>query len=443
MARWQDGIYGPSGEIKPSQCILMAGGANPAEGHLPRAPLPPIILSNVPGTWAYDTMSRRVREDILMRVYQENDMDSVELKDAKVALDALIADLATPKESKLRPIAQDGGPEVEEWNTIMAPYLGMNWLDAPWLYTEFYVYRRLMEAFSFFTTGYDPFNSQKQLGVTSALTSMESLASRLLESQKISVEEGLQLYISTALWGNRMDLSLWPVGQEGGDSSNKDVFAGILAQGSANLLADDSSSVIDLLLKAREDGGKRIDIVVDNAGFELYCDMCLADYLVSCGAAKEVVIQMKGHPTFVSDAMAKDLQWMIDHFRGLDCSKYPGSKAVGDRWQGFIDSGKWRLKEDFFWVQPSPFWEMPNALRDELGASSLLVFVKGDANYRRLLGDRTWDLTIPFQDVTSYFPTKLCALRTLKAELGCGMDAEKMAKAAAGDKAWQTNGRFG
>jgi hypothetical protein len=145
--------------------------------YAPRAPLPPIILSNVPGTWAYDTMSRRVRENILMRIYevrgfagtavegthcccccllarvargdsaffiqsfigfcsplvvpaplQENDMESPELAGAKAKLDALVAELTTPTTSLLQPVAEDGGPDVAEWNgSIMAPYLGMNW----------------------------------------------------------------------------------------------------------------------------------------------------------------------------------------------------------------------------------------------------------------------------------------------------------------------------
>lgn len=47
-----------------------------------------------------------------------------------------------------------------------------------------------------------------------------------------------------------------------------------------------------------------------------------------------------------------------------------------------------------------------------------MVFLKGDANYRRLIGDRRWPTNTPFSDVAGYFPTKLCALRTLKAELG-------------------------
>lgn len=53
--------------------VSMAAAAAPVlegySGRKPKAPLPPIILSNVPGTWAYDTMSRRIRDDILARIY--------------------------------------------------------------------------------------------------------------------------------------------------------------------------------------------------------------------------------------------------------------------------------------------------------------------------------------------------------------------------------------
>ena len=78
-------------------------------------------------------------------------------------------------------------------------------------------------------------------------------------------------------------------------------------------------------------------------------------------------------------------------------------------------------------------------------ALHILFFFRstGDANYRRLLGDRLWDLTAPFQDVVGcYFPCPVCALRTLKAELGCGIEAEEVEKAKALDDAWMTNARF-
>lgn len=56
--------------------------------------------------------------------------------------------------------------------------------------------------------------------------------------------------------------------------------------------------------------------------------------------------------------------------------------------------------------------------KQELRDESSMVFVKGDANYRRLIGDRLWPTDTPFSDVAGYFPARLCALRTLKAELG-------------------------
>lgn len=45
------------------------------------------------------------------------------------------------------------------------------------------------------------------------------------------------------------------------------------------MLRDDLAKVWDVL-KGMEDG--RVDIVLDNAGFELYTDLVLADFLVSC-----------------------------------------------------------------------------------------------------------------------------------------------------------------
>lgn len=86
---------------------------------------------------------------------------------------------------------------------------------------------------------------------------------------------------------------------------------------------------------------------------------------------------------------------------------------------------------------------MPEDLITDLSKSNL-AFVKGDANYRRLLGDRTWDLSIPFTDVASYFPCPVSPLRTLKAELGCGMTLDQVNRAKAADpKDWMVTGKYG
>lgn len=62
---------------------------------------------------------------------------------------------------------------------------------------------------------------------------------------------------------------------------------------------------------------------IHTKGFELFCDLCLADCLATGGTAKRVVIQLKGHPTFVSDAMSKDMMAMIDLLADLDINEYP------------------------------------------------------------------------------------------------------------------------
>jgi hypothetical protein len=165
---------------------------------------------------------------------------------------------------------------------------------------------------------------------------------------------------------------------------------------------------------------------------------------VQSGIASVVTFQLKSHPTFVSDALEKDLLDTVEHYQQLDSTIHPHSKAAGDIWKQFLDEGKWECREDKFWVQPYAMWDMPEPLRSDMTTRCDLAFVKGDANYRRLLGDRLWDLTTPFEDVVgAYFPCPVCALRTLKAEIGCGMEAEQVARAKEMDEHWMVNGRFG
>jgi len=406
-------------------------------GVMPRAPIPPYILSNEPGTWAYDTMSRRVREEIVGRIFKENSLDTPEMADTKAKMEVLRNELAEPQKFKLRRI-EDGGPDVETWDAILAPYTESSWLDAPWCVSEFYLYRRVIEAFKYFSTKADPFQSQKESGLMSSIASAENLLKKLSTNRAVSLEDGLFLHISTALWGNRMDLSLWPVGE----AVQNDIFMEVLAAGSKNLLADDSLALINQLKACAARSEARIDIIVDNAGFELFCDLCLADYLVTAGVSKKVVFHLKAHPTFVSDAMEKDMRWMVETLAGLDKSTFPFCKEAGEKWNQFMHSGEWELAENFFWVQPQPFWEMPADLRGDLEKSSL-VFVKGDANYRRLLGDRKWALDTPFGDITNYFPSGVCALRTLKAEIGCGLSEEKIRLALKQDSKWMVSGKWG
>eukprot|EP00566_Odontella_aurita_P014699 CAMPEP_0113586980 /NCGR_PEP_ID=MMETSP0015_2-20120614/34617_1 /TAXON_ID=2838 /ORGANISM="Odontella" /LENGTH=542 /DNA_ID=CAMNT_0000492515 /DNA_START=25 /DNA_END=1653 /DNA_ORIENTATION=+ /assembly_acc=CAM_ASM_000160 len=427
--------------------------------YLPSLPLPPPLFSTVPGTWAHDTMSRRVESEILERTYEEmrDEFHSPGFESALEGMERLRSELRDASNVKIRHLREltyddekekeSRAREREEWRAILEPFVskGDTWLSAPWMVAEFYLYRRLMEEIGYFdpsnptTHLWDPFLKAKRAGLATSAASAEGVMARV--EGLPPTREGTGLAAAFALWGNKMDLSIWPADA---DNADRDVFSEILERAGENLLHDDANELEDHCEGLRERGGGNVDVIVDNAGFELVTDLALADHLVSAGVAGVVTFQLKSHPTFVSDAMEKDLRETVEHYASLDAEKYPYAQRAGVRWQRYLDDGKWVCREDNFWVQGSAMWDMPEPLRSDMTSRCDLAFVKGDANYRRLLGDRDWDYTAPFQDVVgAYFPCPVCALRTLKAEVGCGMDADQVERASGLDDQWMVNGRFG
>ncbi len=409
---------------------------------------PPVITSNVKGTWAYDTVNRRLREDILGRVFRDN-ADVLEVGgEAERRLRALERELSTASTSVIAHIDDDGGPDIATWRNLLEPWVGTTWLDAPWLLIEFYFYRRILVAIGYFDPSsplfnYDPFAADKMNGLRAGASAAASLANKAnafakrSKSDDASLAEELRLFVMVALWGNRMDLSIWPESGAKGDGANRasEAFIEALSAGEKSLLWDDSASVA---AKLAERNVRDLSIVVDNAGFELTCDLALADALASSGAAKRVILRVKAHPVFVSDAMDKDVR---DTINAMMASEHADTAVMGRRWASHLSSGAWIIAPDFAWCQPQPFWELPRNVRDELKSSDLVV-IKGDANYRRLLNDCLWPLDTPFEDVACYFPAPILALRTLKAELGCGIPQDKQIMASV-DADWMVTGKYG
>jgi hypothetical protein len=55
----------------------------------------------------------------------------------------------------------------------------------------------------------------------------------------------------------------------------------------------------------------KIDIVLDNAGFEFLTDLVLATYLVQAGYTKKITLHGKRIGWFVSDVMVPDLEDLL------------------------------------------------------------------------------------------------------------------------------------
>jgi len=426
-------------------------------------PLPNGMKSNIQGTWAYDTMSRRVVTDIIPRIIDDN---SIELtkptsslrSECLLQLNDLIESLKCGKSGYLRGIA-DSGPDLKEWDNILnsIPSDDRNWLDAPWVISEFYLYRRIAEAFRFFETGYDPFIKQKFDGLVAALPSVDSIAERLPnlinEGNTGDISIALEIAVQTSLWGNKMDLSLWPASKKEStvqsSGANDDVSeAGKISYGAAldllkpYILDDHTARVVELLKNSKisnSNSNRRIDIVVDNAGYELISDMLLGHILIELGVATSVTFHTKGHPTFVSDATNEDCLGTIDFLKE---STNPATKALANQLDSHVINNRFVFTQDLFWCQPTAFWDMPNHIVERI-KDSVCIFVKGDANYRRLLGEREWDLSTNAADILSYWPAPCCALRTFKAEIGCGISNDKQEYAKSKDKQWMVSGKWG
>ncbi len=372
--------------------------------NLPSAPIPPPLRGAEYGSFAHDTIARRLPLTG-RRVLDENDL-APESARAVAALADEIPD------ALVRPLHDPGAPDLALWDAYLAPYVGQSWLHVPWFVAETYFYRRVLEATGYFQpgpgSGVDPFAHQKRLGLEYA---------RLDHGPDDMAEA-----ILGALWGNQADLSLWPAGEGGGP-------------GGAHLLADDTTAATALIAGLASEGA-RADIILDNAGAELVHDLALADALLTAGL--RVVLHAKSHPTFVSDALIADVRLTIDWFAGLTSP----AATIGARLGVALDTGHLELRDGWYWTSSLLGWELPDILRADLACSGLLIS-KGDANYRRWLGDRHWPYDTPLSHVLAYLPAPMLLLRTCKSNVAAGLDPARITDAAARDPQWITGGRWG
>ena len=147
-----------------------------------------------------------------------------------------------------------------------------------WLSVECFVYRRLLEAMrqSPDLGNFDFFGKQKKEAFYSSRAAICNLLSARDKWNERSLEkvEGL---LKISLWGNKCDLS---ISAGTSQSFHHDPLSQI-EHFQERLLVDNCQGIINLLSE-----NMVIDIIMDNAGFEMLSDFCLADYLVSCKIAK-------------------------------------------------------------------------------------------------------------------------------------------------------------
>lgn len=400
------------------------GGSAPGTTCIPPDLPAPLRGADV-GTFAHHTVVERL-PDTVRRILTENDLPP----DARARMTALLESLPHGSVCALA----DEGPDIAAWAPYIDLHAGASWLEVPWFFCETYFHRRVMAAAGYFTGGTDPYRHQKVAGLEVSRADGRRLVARVDAWRAGGWQaEALGALLHLDLWGNQADLNMWAAGDADrpNHADNPDAHA--------HLLADDTAAVVAHLERRRTAGPLRIDVIVDNAGFELVSDLTLVDYLLGTAVARTVRLHVKLHPTFVSDATVADVRTCIDL---LACDEADHVQALAGRLEAYLDEGRLTLHDDRFWTSPLEGWHLPTHLRAELTAADLVIS-KGDANYRRLVGDRHWPFTVPAGEVLGYFPAPLVLLRTLKSEVAVGLPEGTEARLDAEDPAWRVNGRWG
>ena len=190
----------------------------------------------------------------------------------------------------------------------------------------------------------------------------------------------------------------------------------------------------------------RADIVLDNSGFEVFSDMCLAHVLQTSGSVKTVVFHAKRMPWFVSDVTFSDFHWTLERMATADNFPHSALKMLAELWKHNLTSGAWQLKNDVFFTLPHDYTHLRRIspdLHDHLSKSRLIVF-KGDLNYRKLIGDRKWPFDTPFQKaLRGFLPASVLSLRTLKSDCLAGAELHKTQAAAEQRDDWMIANFFG
>jgi len=388
----------------------------------PQHPLPEPLRGIESGSFAEDTILVRMPR-IGRQVLAENEL-------SPTAVSAMKTLLAEIPDGEIRPLPDTHAPDAAAWNAALQPYLSQNWLEPPWFVVETYFYRRIISAVDFFTTGIDPFAWQKQDSLHKTIDGIRAMTNQVAHVLKDGWQpQHFLTLLKQDLWGNQVDLSLW---------SAEDRPAHDTTAQDAHLLVDDGTAVTDYL-SSLDTPARRVDFIVDNAAFELIGDLCLADYLLSSNYVQQVHLHLKMHPTFVSDATIQDVENTIAFLKNDADS---AAQAMGERLARWGGNGRFHLNSHPFWTSPHPMWHMPENLR-QLLAKSHLVISKGDANYRRALGDAHWPYTTPFEDIVSYFPAPIVFLRACKSNVIAGLQPNQPESLAEQDPNWLYNGKWG
>ncbi|KAL0481434.1 hypothetical protein AKO1_012565 [Acrasis kona] len=320
------------------------------------------------------------------------------------------------------------------------------WLDLPWFFTENYFYRLILDIIGYFdesSPNYlaDPFTQQKEESLSDPIEhgTIKAVSQETKEFEQGPLDEAsktehMQFALLNALWGNQADLSF--SGGARHDHQKTEDLKKDMKEKREHVISDNVDETVKTLNSIQEGS---FGLIADNCGQEFVNDLYLAETLTFLNIAKTFTFYVKSQPVFVSDVMEKDVHFTVDQ---LIQHADPITQEFAERFKQHFDQGRWKITPDPFFTGPLPFHELTSEMNNKLKLHDV-VFIKGDANYRRLINDTLWDTKTEFSSIVGYMPTNVVALRTLKSESLIGVAEDTFEKMNKKDSEWRFNGKYG
>jgi hypothetical protein len=370
---------------------------------------PPPIRTD--GTNAFARYSMEVRVPRIARdVLARNPGLSILVKRA---VERLAADI---EGNAALPRPRPPAPDVVSWAAAHAERAIETWLGTEWFHAELAFYRELAVACRFWEDDRDPFHPAKEEELQGA-NLWERLGVALARTGYR--EERFGLLLDDTLWANRVDLSY--------------AVAASRVRADADLLVDERLAAVARLSRP----GARVHLLADNTGTELALDLALVGAILEDAAAR-VTLHVKMQPLFVSDAMPRDVWRLI----GAMEEKGGDARSLAGRLRMAWEERRLALAPDPFWSGPRFLWQAPPHILEALRSATIVV-CKGDANYRRVVGDAVWPASAPFAAASGYLGAPIVCVRTMKSDALAGVPEDVASRLDVTDPKWRVEGRCG
>ncbi|KAH8355616.1 hypothetical protein KR200_000945 [Drosophila serrata] len=396
----------------------------------------PVVLTNV-----IDTMTREKAE--LVALYATNDFEQAARDELKTII-GLISQLKYELQTdKAFHDFKGAEPDQDDWNSFLGdlPSAERTFYRGCSLNAECYLYRKLYSFVenSIFLKGYDYFAKIKEQALIDNMDDVLALTkyTRRPEHSPKMFDELLKIN----LWSNCNDAANDP--EAVAHMLNLKVLKNVEAT-NEYVLVDQSEEIWRCLDTANSKKPRQVDFILDNAGYELFSDFILAEYMLEQGLATKVRFHVKAHPWFVTDVTERDFKWTLQYLsQHVDYI----ISLLGKKFMQFLDEGKFELAPTSnFWTSPHAFHSMTQTDPDlyrSLQQSKLVIF-KGELNYRKLLQDVCWASTMELSTcLRGFLPSNICVVRRVKSEIISGLGDGAAQALTRKDPHWMVSGSYG